>query len=243
MIKALLIDDEKKSILNLKKMLTLHCPGFTVAGEADNITDAMELIKIKDPDVVFLDIEMTDGTGFDLLKKFDDPFFSVVFVTAHSRYALKAFKFSAVDYLLKPVDVDDLKRAADKIRNSVRDGLLLKRRELGTGEILRLRARKDYLTVSTNQIIRMKAMGSYTKITLLNNEEHILSVNLGTIEQKIANKIFIRIHRSELINSNHIIRVIKQDALYVEMTGGIKVEISRRNRSLFFAALNERGIE
>lgn len=243
MIKAILIDDEKKSTLTLKKLLNKYCADFAVEGEADNISDGVGLIRQKDPDVVFLDIEMADGTGFDLLKKFDDPFFRIVFVTAHSRYALKAFKFSAIDYLLKPVDIDDLTRAADKIRNSVRDGLLLKGIEMGKGEMLKLRDKKDHLTVSANHIVRMKALGSYTRITLLNGEEHLVSVNLGTLEGKINNKVFIRIHRSETININHVIRILKSDALYAEMRGGQKVEISRRNRSSLFIALKERQSE
>ncbi|HVT85798.1 MAG TPA: LytTR family DNA-binding domain-containing protein [Chitinophagaceae bacterium] len=243
MIKVLLIDDEKKSTLTLKKLLNRYCTDFVVQGEADNIRDALGLIKEKDPDVVFLDIEMADGTGFDLLKRFDDPFFRIVFVTAHSRYAVKAFKFSAIDYLLKPVDIDDLKRAADKIRNSVRDGLLLKGKQLGRGEMLQLRAKKDHLTVSTNHIIRIKALGSYSRITLLNGEEHLVSAHLGALEEKIDDKMFLRIHRSEIININHIVRIIKKDALYAELPGGIKVEISRRNRATLFAVLKEKQSE
>jgi two-component system LytT family response regulator len=241
MIKAILIDDERKSTLTLKKLLTRYCSDFIVEGEADNIRDALGLIAEKDPDVVFLDIEMTEGTGFDLLKKFDNPFFRIVFVTAHSRYALKAFKFSAIDYLLKPVDVDDLKRAAEKIRNSVRNGLILRGNELGKSEMLKLRAKKDYLTVSSNHIVRMKALGSYTRVTLLSGEEHLVSVNLGTLVEKIDKRVFIRIHRSEMININHIIRIIKLDVLYAEMIGGTKVEISRRNKQFLFAALAQRA--
>jgi two-component system LytT family response regulator len=240
MIKALLIDDEKKSTLTLKKLLSKYCSDFIVEGEADNIKDALRLIRQKDPDVVFLDIEMADGSGFDLLKKYDNPFFRIVFVTAHSRYAVKAFKFSAIDYLLKPVDIDDLKRAADKVRNSIRDGMLLKASEFDKGAMLKLRAKKDYLTVSANHIIRMKAFGSYTRITLLNNEEHLVSLNLGTMEAKVDKKVFVRIHRSEIININHILRILKSDALYAEMMGGIKVEISRRSRPILFAAISGR---
>lgn len=240
MIKTVLIDDEKKSTLTLKKLLSRYCSDFVVEGEADNINDAVKIINEKDPDVVFLDIEMTDGTGFDLLKKFDDPFFRIVFVTAHSHYALKAFKYSATDYLLKPVDVEDLKKTADKIRNSVRDGMILSRTEKGKGKMLKLRAKKDYLTVFTHHIIRLKAFGSYTRVILLNSEEHLVSVNLGTLEEKIDDKMFLRIHRSEIININHISRIIKTDALYAELTGGVKVEISRRNRQILFSALKER---
>jgi two-component system LytT family response regulator len=241
MIKAVLIDDEKKSTLTLKKLLGRYCADFIVEGGADNINEAVQIINEKDPDVVFLDIEMADGTGFDLLKKFDDPFFRIVFVTAHSQYALKAFKYSAIDYLLKPVDVDDLKKSADKIRNSVRDGIILGRWDKGNGKMLKLRAKKDFLTVFTHHIIRLKAFGSYTRVTLLNDEEHLVSVNLGGLEEKINDKMFLRIHRSEIININHVTRILKADAFYAELTGGVRVEISRRNRQILFSALRERS--
>lgn len=240
MIKAVIIDDEKKSMLTLKKLLGKYCPDFIVEGEAESVNEAIGIISENEPDVVFLDIEMSDGTGFDLLKKFDDPFFRIVFVTAHSQYALKAFKYSATDYLLKPVDIDDLKMTADKIRNSVRNGIILGRTEKGKGKMLRLRGKKDFLTVFTQHIIRLKALGSYTRVTLVNNEEHLISVNLGALEERIDDKMFLRIHRSEIININHVIRILKTDSFHVELTGGIKVEISRRNRQSLFTALQER---
>ncbi|HYM94583.1 MAG TPA: LytTR family DNA-binding domain-containing protein [Chitinophagaceae bacterium] len=239
MIKAVLADDERKSILTLKKLLGKYCSDFIIVGEADNITDAVEIIKQKDPDVVFLDIEMMDGTGFDLLKKFDNPLFLFIFVTAHSRYAVKAFKHSATDYLLKPVDVDDLKRATDRIRNLIRNEIVLKKFGSDKGKMVKLRIKNEFLYVSSDQIIRLKAIGSYTKITLINNREHVISINLGTLEEKLGNGNFIRIHRSDIININHIMRIVKTDALYAEMTGGSRVEISRRNKTFLFERLKE----
>lgn len=237
MIKTVLVDDERKSTLILKKLLGKYCTDFVIIGEADNISDAVEIIKEKDPDVVFLDIEMTDGTGFDLLKKFDDPFFRIVFVTAHSRYALKAFRFSATDYLMKPVDIDDLKSATEKIRNSVRNGIRFKKMKTKNEKMLKLRAKKEFLYVYPDQIICMKAQGSYTKVTMVNNEEHLLSLNLGALERKFKNDDYIRVHRSEIININHINRIIRTDALYAEMTNGLKVEISRRNKTFLLDKL------
>lgn len=240
MIKAVLVDDERKSTLTLQKLLEKYCSDFLVVGQADNIGDAIKVISKEDPDVVFLDIEMADGTGFDLLRKFDDPFFRFVFVTAHSRYAIKAFKYSAIDYLLKPVDVDDLKRAAERISKLVREGIILKRFKHGKGKMLKLRTKKEFFAVSSDQIIRMMALGSYTKIVMNNNEEHLVSVNLGTLEEKIGDKDFVRIHRSDIININYINRIIKTDALYAELSDGTQVEISRRNKTLLLGALKEK---
>ena len=240
MIKAVIIDDERKSRLTLQKLLEKHCSDFSVIGFADSISEATKIINEKDPDVAFLDIEMTDGTGFDLLKKFDDPFFHFVFVTAHSQYAIKAFKYSAIDYLLKPVDVEDLKRATEKIRKIISDGILLKQFRHGKGEMLKLRDKKNFLFVSSDQIIRFTAQGSYTKVIMDNGEEHLISTNIGALEEKIGNKDFIRVHRSDMININHINRLIKTDSLYAELTGGSTVEISRRSKALLFAALKDK---
>ncbi len=241
MIKAILVDDERKSILTLQKLLEKYCTDFKVLGTADNVHDAVKIINEKEPDVIFLDIEMTDGTGFDLLKKFDNPFFRFVFVTAYSRYAVKAFRYSAIDYLLKPVDVDDLKVAAEKIRNSVENGIILKQHRSVKGKMLRLRSKKDFLHVSSDQIIRLKAFGSYTKIMMLNNEEHLLPYNLGTLEKKLNDNNFVRVHRSETININYIVRIIKTQTLHAELVGGHMVEISRRSKIFLFNLIEERG--
>ena len=243
MIKAVLVDDEMKSTLTLQKLLAKHCPDFTITGFADTIEDAAVMIKEKDPDVVFLDIELTDGTGFDLLARFDDPFFHFIFVTAHSNYAVKAFRYSAVDYLLKPVDIDDLKNAANKIRKAIRNGIILKQQPLVPGKILRFRTKKDFIVISTDQIVRLEASGSYTVITLMNMEQHTVSVNLGVLEEKIADKHFVRVHRSDTININHISRILKDEGLYVELARKIKVEISRRNKAALFAAIGEKDRE
>ena len=240
MIKAVLIDDERKSRLTLQKLLEKYCNDFTVVGSADSIAEAIKTINEKDPDVAFLDIEMGDGTGFDLLKKFDDPFFHFVFVTAHSNYAIKAFKYSAIDYLLKPVDVEDLTRAAEKIRKIISDGILLKQFRHGKGRMLKLRDKKNFLFVSSDQIIRFTAQGSYTKVIMDSGEEHLISSNIGALENKVGNKDFIRVHRSDLININHIKRLIKTDSLYAELTGGITVEISRRNKASLLSALKDK---
>src|SRR5688572_9244982 len=230
MIRAIIVDDERKGRLTLRKLLEKNCPDFIIIGEADNITEAKKIIEISLPDVIFLDIEMRIGTGFDLLKEFDTPFFHFIFVTAHSNYAVKAFKYSAIDYLLKPVDIDDLKKAASKVRKVIHDGIILKQQKSGGGKMIRLRTKKGVLIIDTSEILRLEARGSYTMITMLSNEIHTVSVNLGVLEEKISDRNFIRIHRSDIININHITRVLREDGFYVELSHRIKVEISRRNK-------------
>src|SRR5688572_10388333 len=239
MIRTILIDDERKGRLTLRKMLEKYCSDFIIIGEADNITDAKKIIEARAPDVVFLDIEMRIGTGFDLLEQFDNPFFNVVFVTAHSNYAVKAFKFSATDYLLKPVDADDLKRATSKIRKLLKEGIILKQ-SARQGDFLTLRIRGNVLNVSADEIVHLEAVGSYTRIHMLKSEMQVVSVNLGMIEEKLNKKYFVRVHRSHTLNINHIRKISRLDIMYAEMTDGSKIEISRRNKFLLFKALKER---
>ena len=239
MIRTILIDDERKGRLTLRKMLEKYCLDFAIIGEADNIIEAKKIIEMRLPDVIFLDIEMRIGTGFDLLEEFDNPFFNVIFVTAHSNYAVKAFKYSATDYLLKPVDADDLKRATSKIRKLLKDGIVLKREFNRQGNFLTLRIKGDLLNVSADEIVHLEAVSSYTKIHMMNNKKQLLSVNLGVIEEKLNKKYFIRVHRSHILNISHIRKISRSDLMYAEMTDGSKVEISRRNKVHLFDALKE----
>ena len=238
MIRAILVDDERKGRLTLRKMIEKYCSDFTIIGEADNITDAKKIIKTGIPDVIFLDIEMRIGTGFDLLEELDDPFFNIVFVTAHSNYAVKAFKYSATDYLLKPVDVDDLRRATSKIRKLLKDGIVLKQSNR-QGEFLTLGIKGNMLNVSVDEIVHLEAEGSYSKIHMVNNEKRVLSVNLGVVEEKLNKKYFVRVHRSHILNIAHIRKIFREDLMYAEMTDGSKVEISRRGKIILFDALKE----
>src|SRR4029079_374671 len=137
-------------------------------------------------------------------------------------------------------DIDDLKRATEKIRKVIKDGVLLKQFRHGKGKMLKLRDKKDFLFVSSDQIIRLTAQGSYTKVIMDNNEEHLISLNIGALEEKIGDNDFIRVHRSDIININHINRLIKEDYLYAELTGGSRVEISRRNKTTVLAALKDK---
>jgi len=239
MIRAIIVDDERKGRLTLRKLLEKNCPDFIIIGEADNITEAKKIIEISLPDVIFLDIEMRIGTGFDLLKEFDTPFFHIVFVTAHSNYAVKAFKYSAVDYLLKPVDTDDLKSAASKIRKLLIDGIVLRQKFQKQEGFLDLRIKSGMLKVAFDEIIHLEAVGSYTKIHMLKNVKQVLSVNLGIIEGKLNKKYFVRVHRSHILNITHIKKISRPNSIYAEMSDGSKVEVSRRNKVFLFDALKE----
>lgn len=246
MIKAVLVDDERKCILTLQNLLEKHCTDFIVTGNADNIKDALKVIEQRNPDVLFLDIEMADGTGFNLLQKLDDPFLHFVFVTAHSRYAIKAFKYSAIDYLLKPIDIDDLKNAAEKIRNRIRNDFFLEQLRQGHGKMLDLHGKmldlkinKEIIYISSDQLVHLEASGSYSSVYTLDKKRHIVSASLSELQRKLDLKNFIRVHRSAIININHIRRIVKTDGFYAEMVDGSRVEISRRNKAHLFAAFQD----
>jgi two-component system, LytTR family, response regulator len=226
MIKAAIVDDEVKSILILKKMLNDHCPGIDVIIESKNIKDACAMIKEKRPQLLFLDVEMSEGTGFDLLEQFDDPFFYVVFVTAHSNYAVKAFKFSAVDYILKPIDASDLVLAVEKaikiIRENKKDG-----KEIS---FLNIRTKQGSLYIKPATIMRIQAENSYSRVFVSNGESYVLSYNLGTIEDDLDRDMFLRVHKSAIINISFLKTFHATGNLHVEMTDGSMVPVSRRSK-------------
>jgi two-component system LytT family response regulator len=233
MIKAILVDDEIKSRLTLQKLLETYCPEISVAGSCADIGAAYKLITDTKPDILFLDIEMVGATGFELVEKFDTPDFNIIFVTAHSQYAIKAFKFSATDYLLKPVDVDELKFAVKKVKDRL-TGLGQKKNTFK--KMLSLRTVGSEIYIDPDDIIDLEADGSYTKISLQNGEQHYLSQNLGTYGRQLDPDLFVRIHKSRIINLKHLKKVNQYES-FAEMIDGRQFTISRRSKDHFMALL------
>jgi two-component system, LytTR family, response regulator len=235
MIKAILVDDEMKSRLTLQKLLESYCPEISVAGSCGDIGEAYDLVKNSRPDVLFLDIEMAGSTGFDLVEKFDAPEFHIIFVTAHSQYAVKAFKFSATDYLMKPVDVDELKTAVKKVKDRLSE---TKEKQDLPKKMLLLRTSESGIYVDPAEIVHLEADGSYTIISMQNGEKHYLSQNIGTYESQLDAGIFVRIHKSHIINLKHLKKANQYEG-FAEMTDGRRLNISRRNKDHFFKLLKK----
>jgi two-component system LytT family response regulator len=235
MIKAILVDDEVKSRLTLQKLLETYCPEISVAGSCADIGAAYKLITDIRPDILFLDIELVGSTGFELVKKFDTPDFHIIFVTAHSQYAVKAFKFSATDYLLKPVDVDELKSAVKKVKDKLTE---LGQKKTTSKKMLSLRTVGGGIYIDPDDIIDLEADGSYTRISLQNGEKHYLSQNLGTYERQLNPDLFVRIHKSHIVNLKHL-RVVNQYEGFVETIDGRQFTISRRNKDRLVALLKK----
>lgn len=244
--KAVIIEDEKKSRDVLKTLINSSFPEMEIVAEAGDVKAGEDAIKNNQPDLVFLDIELTDGTGFDILEKVKDLEFSVIFTTAYDHYALKAIKYSAVDYLLKPIDQDELVAAISKFTNRKSPGkdidnikFLLEnlRNQHKEIEKITLPTGSAYEIVKVSDIIRIEADTSYSVFYLVTGKKFMVTHSLKYYEELLPEKDFVRIHHHHLININHVVRVLKEDSGYAILSDGSKVEVSRRKKEDFFARL------
>jgi two-component system LytT family response regulator len=241
MIRAIIIDDEPQLRKSLAKLISIHCPGVSVAGEAGNVQSAYEVINSLQPDLLFLDIRMEDGTGFDLLKKFDKINFHIIFVTAFEEYAIRAFHFSAIDYLLKPVDPEELKAAVEKLKGMANtetglrtDTLLKTLIEPGKKNkriVLRTTDRFHFTEIS--EILYCASDGNYTLFYLNGGINILVSKTIKEFEDLLLEYGFFRAHRSFLINLAHINSYDKADGGYIIMTDNSRIPISSRKKDEF----------
>lgn len=248
MIRAVIIEDEAQSRELLTALVTKNCEGVTVVDTASNVEEGIDKIKKVAPDLIFLDISMPDGTGFDLLGKVDGLKFDIIFTTATDKHALKAIKYSALDYLLKPIDVEELKAAVEKVKqkkNTVSgvENLAfllqnLKQKNDNYSKIT-LPTGNAYEIVNVPDIIRCEAEGSYTNFFLTGGKKIMVSASMKHYEDLLPENDFIRVHHHHLINMNHVVRFLKTDGGYAIMSDGTQVEISRRKKDAFIERLNK----
>lgn len=248
MINAVIVEDEKKSREVLEALVKANCPEVNLVGSADSVASGVDLIRKTNPRLVFLDIEMADGSGFDLLEQVPNTGFEVIFTTASDAHALRAIKYSAIDYLLKPIDADELKAAVEKIktRQSVNENLenlkfLLQnfRRPNEQYTKITLPTGNAYEIVNVKDIIRCEADGSYTSFFLENKKKLLVSASLKHYEDLLPPDDFIRVHHHHLINMSHVVRFLKTDGGYAVMSDGTQIEISRRKKDAFIQRLNK----
>ncbi len=248
MIRALIVDDEAKSRKVLGNLLKQFCPEVAVLAMAETITDAITLAEKYQPDVVFLDVNLNAETGFDLLEKIANPTFSVIFTTAHEEHAFKAFRFSAVDYLLKPIHHEELIKAVEKIKIAKRNNTsgiaeeLLKRLKETKNEKpqISISASDGLIFIKTSEIIWLEASGAYTKFHLLNKKEVLSSKNIKDYETKLTEDMFFRIHNSAIININEITKYVRGSGGYVVMSDGNMVNISRQRKEAFLSKIGNK---
>jgi len=240
MFKALIIDDVDNSRLTLAQDLEKYCPQIRIIGEADSVKSAIAAISEKKPDVIFLDIQLGDGLGFEILEKLGNFDFQIIFTTALDAYGIKAIKFSALDYLLKPIDPDELVAAVNKLEkknktNSIKDSinlLLDNIRDIHPGnKRIALNSADKVHMVYVNDIIRCESDGSYTIFHLKNKEQIVVTRNLKEYENMLEDYSFVRVHHSHLINFSYLKEYVKKDGGYAVMTDNSQVPVSFRKKN------------
>lgn len=246
MLKAILIDDDQSNLSALGEKLLNHCPQVHVIDRCDNAKDGIKAIESRKPDLVFLDIEMPIMNGFLLLQQLTYRNFELIFVTAYDHYAIKAIRYSALDYLLKPVEIDDLKSAvlkAEGNRNSRTSQLQLelllehlsnkqpKRITIPTSDGLRF--------INIEDIVYLEASNNYTNIYLSSNQKLLVSRTLKDFEDMLPSDSFLRIHHTTVINKYHVEKYIRGEGGQVVMRHGNVLDVSKRKKAEFLQAIGQ----
>lgn len=243
MITAILVDDDKNLREGMKALLSRYAPEIRILGEAENVSDAVSVIDGLNPQVVFLDIQLADGTGFDILEKLTEKngkiASQVVFITAHEQYAIKAFRFSALDFLLKPIDPDELQKVIEKIKNTVKKNdtfshidLLLEniRKKVDNFKRIALSTTDGIHLFDVSDIIRCESTDNYTTFHIRNSKPILISKTLKEYEELLSEQGFERIHQSHLINLAYLKSYIKKDGGYVIMSDNSNLPVSQRKK-------------
>lgn len=249
MIKAVIIDDEKDARFILRNLIERKFESkLTVTGEANDVRPGIDLIKAEKPDVVFLDVQMKNGTGFDVLKQIKDIDFEVIFITAYNEFAIEAFKFSAFGYLLKPIKLSELEAVVEKLEGQ----LELKNRDLdkkvkvlvenygANGEIQKLIISniEGFQVLTIDMILRLEGDRNYSHFILANGRKVTTSKSLREYEELLLEYGFFRIHQSTIVSLRHITGYIRGDGGYVEMLDGSRHKVSRNRKNDFLARFN-----
>jgi two-component system LytT family response regulator len=242
---AIIIDDETQARKALLQEINFNCPYVQILAEAYDVKSGIKAIIQYQPELVFLDVQLTDGLGFDILDALENTNFRVIFTTAYSEYALKAIKFSALDYLLKPINGEELKDAVEKLRNSKNDLYQLqlqnffqnqerqnpnKRIALNTSEGIHIFELKD--------IVRCTSEGNYTNFFFTNGKKLLIAKTLKETEELLSPYQFERIHKSHIINLDHLVSYLNKDNGYVIMSDHSEITVSQRKKSNFLSTLN-----
>ena len=243
-IGCVIVDDEENAIRVLSKFLDGYCPDVEILGTANNIDEGVATIEEHNPQLVFLDIEMPLGSGFDLLERVSDRKFHVIFITAYDHYAINAIKEGAVDYILKPIDIDDLVNSVEKVKKKLKEPKSVKEvlRKVAIESKARLAIPTLYghKFIEPEHIIHVRAEGSYSVIYTDNEGDTMVSKNLKSVENALRQDYFLRVHRSHIVNLNKVKEYHKNDGGYLVMTSGERIEIGASSRQVISEVLNER---
>ena len=249
MIHALIVEDEKRSSNVLEKMLADYCPEIRVAGVARNIKEAKRLIKAEKPALVFLDIQLPDGNSFSLLEEMATADFRIIFITAYNDYALKALKCAALDYLLKPLNIEELIAAIKKYKlyeeqnfyklgiKALQENIRKESKEKKINTI-GLATLNEIQFINTDSIIRLEAASNYTHFYIDNTSKITVSHTLKYYEDILDEEYFMRVHHSHIINMRKVKKYIKGKVGIIMMSDGCTIDISPKKKDEFLKALN-----
>jgi two-component system, LytTR family, response regulator len=249
---ALIIEDEEKGRINLRNHLEKHCPHVQIIAEAESIQEGLE--KINSPgfevDLAFLDIDLPDGLVFSMLNQLDHIPFDIIFVTAFEKFAIQAFKYSAIDFITKPIDYEALIDAVNRVRpreqRNTKGRMDVLNESYGNSpnlDRISISTDKGYYVVSLKDITRLEGMDNYTVIYFASGEKVTSSKTLKLFEDLLSQKHFFRVHKKYVINLNFIQRYMKGDNAHIIMNDGEVIEISRRRRPMFMEILKKMNLE
>ena len=246
MIKAIIVDDIEQARITLKKDLETYASDVQMIGEANGVIEGAKLLKNLQPDILFLDIQMQDGSGFDLLDILKDISFKIIFITASDAHAIKAFRYAAIDYLMKPVDPDELTAALDKFRAQklnendkyklLNDSL---KNHQKPNERLALHTQDKIHIVNINDILRCESSVNYTEFHFGGGKNLLVTKTLKDFEDLLADQGFYRVHQSHLLNTKYIKEFVKTDGGYLLMNDGFNVPVSVRKKAEVIKMLEE----
>ena len=244
MLTAIIIDDEPKGRLALKQKLLDYCPEVEVVGEAGDGAEGIKLIDKYGPAIVFLDIEMPRMDGFEMLNHLPEKKFQLIFTTAYDQYAIKAIKYAAFDYLLKPIDIEELKTAVSKVAagtaSQTEKKLATLQQNLGSKNSfnkIAIPTLEGLLFFNISDIVHLEAQSNYTIIYFSNHPKLTASRTLKEFEELLPQDTFFRPHHSHLINLNYIKRYLKGDGGQIEMQNGNYVDVARRKKDEFLKVI------
>jgi len=245
MLRSIIIDDEPQNAVILKNDLSMHCAPVDVVSVCHSAKEGIMSIKKEKPDLVFLDIEMPWMNGFEMLEMLENINFSIIFTTAHDQFAAKAFRISAVDYLLKPIDANDLKEAVRKAQQKMEqqkgnihiENLLRNIKQPSAQQKIALPYKEGYEFVEVSHIIYCQAEGAYTKVFLDNKKYILVSKTLGDIEELLPTDIFQRVHHSTVVNLNYVTHFVRSDGGYVKLQTGEQLTVSKSKKELVMERL------
>jgi two-component system LytT family response regulator len=246
MLRAVLIDDDESNLSSLSEKLSKHCPQIHIISRCDNAQEGIEVIENAKPDVVFLDIEMPVMNGFVMLQQLDYKDFALIFVTAYDHYAIKAIRYSALDYLVKPVEIEELKVAVEKAEanrsnrsSHLQLDLLLDQLHKKQPRRITIPTTDGLQFINLEDIVYLEASNNYTTIFLSGSQKYLVCRTLKDFEELLPAETFLRIHHSNIVNKYHVEKYIRGDGGQVVMRNGNVLDVSKRKKSEFLQAIGQ----